>query len=633
MHKVLAIIAATTVATVFPGCTRQSDSTSSRAPRGPSGIAEARGFLDSAERTLADLNYRASTADWVAATYITEDTELLSADAQERLATAVQGLAAGTQRYARTALPAVERRKMDLLRLTLVAPPPEDPEKASELTRLTVGLGADYGRGRYCRRGALGTPADVTADSSCYQINELSKVLAESRDPRVLLDAWRGWHDIAPPMKDRYARFVELSNEGARTLGFQDLGTMWRSAYDMPPDAFATDVERLWKQVEPLYVALHAYVRTQLNAQYGDSIVSRNGLIPAHLLGNMWAQEWGNIYSLVAPPRTARSYDLTALLRARKMDQVAMVRTAEGFFTSLGFDSLPATFWERSMIVKPRDRDVVCHASAWNIDAKEDLRIKMCTEVTGEDFVTVHHELGHNFYQRAYNQQPTLFQNGANDGFHEAIGDAIALSITPAYLVRLGLLDREPPASADTALLLQQAMDKVAFLPFGLLIDQWRWKVFSGEVTPASYNQSWWDLRAKYQGIMPPTARTEADFDPGAKYHVPANVPYTRYFLARILQFQFYRAMCRESGHTGPLHRCSFYGSPQAGARLASMLEAGQSQPWQETLRALTGEKNIDASAMLDYFAPLKVWLDAQNAGKPTGWSAAVPVASSSNKR
>jgi peptidyl-dipeptidase A len=632
VQKVLTIAAAATILAVFPGCTRQSDSTS-RAPRGRAGIAEARTFLDSAERTLADLNYRASTAAWVAATYITDDTELLSADAQERLNVAVQQLAVGTQRFTRTALPPLERRKMELLRLSLVAPPPGDPAKASELTKLTVGLEADYGRGRYCRRGALGSTDMSGKDSTCYQIGDLSKALAESRDPRVLLDAWRGWHSIAPPMRDRYSRFVELSNEGARTLGFDDLGTMWRSAYDMPPDAFAADVERLWKQVEPLYVALHAFVRTRLNAQYGDSIVPRDGLIPAHLLGNMWAQEWGNIYGVVAPAGSTRSYDLTSLLRAKRMDQVAMVRTAEGFFTSLGFDSLPPTFWERSMIVKPRDRDVVCHPSAWDIDAKDDLRIKMCTEVTGEDFVTVHHELGHNFYQRAYNQQPTLFQNGANDGFHEAIGDAVALSITPAYLVRIGLLDREPPTSADTALLLQQAMDKVAFLPFGLLIDQWRWKVFSGEITPADYNKGWWDLRARYQGIKPPMARSEADFDPGAKYHVPANVPYTRYFLARILQFQFYRAMCRDAGHVGPLHRCSFYGSREAGARLARMLQSGQSQPWQETLFAMTGERNIDAAALIDYFAPLKTWLDAQNAGKPTGWSASTPVASSNTGR
>jgi peptidyl-dipeptidase A len=335
----------------------------------------------------------------------------------------------------------------------------------------------------------------------------------------------------------------------------------------------------------------------------------------------MWAQEWGNVYPIVAPASAAPTFDLTALLKARNVDQRGMVKYGESFFTSLGFAPLPQTFWERSQIVKPRDRDVVCHASAWDIDDRDDVRIKMCTEVTGEDFVTVHHELGHNFYQRAYNRQPHLFKGGANDGFHEAIGDAVALSITPGYLRQVGLLAQEPSAAADTAALLRQALDKVAFVPFGLLIDQWRWQVFSGEVKPADYNRAWWALRARYQGVTPPVARTEADFDAGAKYHVPGNTPYTRYFLARVLQFQFYRAMCREAGHTGPLYRCSFFGSKEAGARLARMLEAGQSRPWQETLYAMTGERQMDAGAMLEYFAPLKVWLDRQNAGRPVGWT------------
>ncbi len=590
----------------------------------------ARAFVDSAERELSALGVRANRASWVAATYITDDTEQLSADAQERYAVAAQRWALATRRFDGATLPADVRRKLTLLKLSLSAPPPSDPAKAAELTRLSVGLEADYGRGAYCRPGRLGEPLPaagaVRGDSTCHQINALSRTLVESRDPNVLLDAWRGWHAIAPPMKDRYARFVELSNEGARELGFRDLGAMWRSNYDMPPEQFAAEVERLWQQVRPLYVSLHAYTRTRLNQQYGDAVVPKDGMIPAHLLGNMWAQEWGNVFPLVAPANAAPTYDLTQLLKARGTDVPAMFRFGEGFFTSLGFDSLPKTFWTRSMLTKPRDREVVCHASAWDVDGQDDVRIKMCTEPTGEDFVTVHHELGHNFYQRAYKGRSYLFQNGAHDGFHEAIGDAVALSITPGYLQQVGLLTQAPSTASDTALLLRQALDKVAFLPFGLLIDQWRWQVFSGEVTPANYNAAWWALRAKYQGVAPPVARSEADFDPGAKYHVPANTPYTRYFLARVLQFQLYRAMCRESGYTGPLHRCSFYGSEQAGAKLARLLEAGQSRPWQDLLFEMTGERRMDANAMMEYFAPLRSWLDRQNAGRPVGWTAPAQV-------
>jgi peptidyl-dipeptidase A len=600
-----------------------------RAAGAPPSAAAAAAFVDSAERELSALSIKASQAGWVAATYITDDTEALSADAQQQYGVAVQRLATSARRFDALALPPALRRKLSLLKLALAAPPPGNPDEAAELTRLTVGMEADYGKGTYCRRGKLGTPAAATGDSACYQINELSRVLATSRDPSELLDAWRGWHAIARPMRPRYARFVELSNKGARELGFADAGAMWRSNYDMPPAEFSKELDRLYGQVRPLYEALHAYVRAWLNQQYGDAVVPKDGMIPAHLLGNMWAQEWGNVYPIVAPAtgtgaefNAAPTVDITKLLETKRLDQVGMVKLGEGFFTSLGFAPLPRTFWERSMITKPRDREVVCHASAWDVDNEDDVRIKMCTEVTGEDFVTVHHELGHNFYQRAYKTQPLLFQNGANDGFHEAIGDAVALSITPDYLMKVGLLAEAPSAAADTAMLLRRALDKVAFLPFGLLIDQWRWKVFSGEVKPADYNKAWWELRARYQGVAPPVARTEEDFDPGAKYHVPANTPYTRYFLAHVLQFQFYRAMCREAGFTGPLYRCSFFGSKEAGAKLARMLEAGQSRPWQETLYEMTGERQMDAGAMMEYFAPLKAWLNRQNQGKPVGWSA-----------
>ena len=571
---------------------------------------EAAAFVTETERELAGLNLRANQAAWVAANFITVDTEALSAQAQTNLAVAVQRRALAARRFDSTQLPAELRRKLDLLKLSLTAPPPGNPDEAAELTRTQVSMQADYGRGQYCRAG-----------SACLDIGGLSRILATSHDPAELLDAWQGWHRVGAPMRDRYARFVELSNKGARELGHPNTGAMWRSQYEMDPDAFAAETDRLWAQVRPLYESLHAYVRGRLVQQYGPQVVDPDGMIPAHLLGNMWAQEWGNIYPLVAPTNApGAGFDLTELIRARNLDARQMTRFGEGFFTSLGFDSLPATFWERSLLTKPADRDVVCHASAWDIDDADDLRIKMCIEPTAEDFVTIHHELGHSFYQRAYKDQAPLFRNGAHDGFHEAIGDAVALAITPEYLVRVGLLERAPGAAADTALLLRQALDKVAFLPFGLLVDRWRWGVFSGEIAPERYNAAWWELRNRYQGVAAPMPRTEADFDPGAKYHVPGNTPYTRYFLARVLQFQFYRALCREAGYTGPLHRCTFYGSREAGARLERMLQAGMSRPWQETLFEMTGEREMDASAMMEYFAPLKAWLDRQNQGKPVGW-------------
>ena len=444
--------------------------------------------------------------------------------------------------------------------------------------------------------------------------------MTSSRDPKEILMAWKGWHSISPPMRERYAEMVGLANEGARDLGFADTGAMWRSKYDMLPDAFAAEMDRLWQQVRPLYVALHTYVRFKLIEKYGKDVVGDGKLIPAHLLGNMWGQTWGNIYPLVAPPGAGKGYDLTELLKAKKVDEKEMVRYGERFFTSLGFAPLPGTFWERSLFLKPADRDVVCHASAWDVDSDQDLRVKMCIEVTDEFFSTIHHELGHNFYQRAYAKQAPFFRDSANDGFHEAVGDTIALSVTPEYLKQIGLLDKVPGAEGDLGLLMKMALDKIAFLPFGLMVDQWRWKVFSGETKPANYNKAWWELRAKYQGLEPPAQRSEADFDPGAKYHVAANTPYTRYFLAAILQFQFHRALSKTAGCELPLNRCSIYESQPAGERLNKMLSMGLSRPWPEALEALTGEKRMDATAILDYFAPLKKWLDEQNRNRPAGF-------------
>ncbi len=571
--------------------------------------AEARTFVEEAEARLLELSNESSRADWVKSTYITDDTEILAAQANQRAISATVSYAKAATRFDGLRLPADVARKLKLLKLALTLPAPSNPKEAEELTRIVAGMEGTYGKGKWCR-----------TQTDCLDINALERILAESRDPRELRDAWVGWHTISPPMRKDFTRYVELGNKGARELGFADMGAMWRSKYDTPPDAFAKELDRLWQQVRPLYVSLHSYVRWKLREKYGPDMVPEKGPIPAHLLGNMWAQEWGNIYPLVAPKDADPGYDLTARLKAKGVDAKEMVRYGERFFVSLGFAPLPATFWERSLFVKPRDREVVCHASAWDVDNVEDLRIKMCIEITAEDFCTIHHELGHNFYQRAYNKQPFLFRDSANDGFHEAIGDTIALSITPRYLKQIALVDAEPDPSKDIGLLLQMALDKLAFLPFGLLVDQWRWKVFDGEVTPANYNTAWWALRERYQGVSPPVARSEADFDPGAKYHVAANVPYSRYFLADILQFQFHRALCRTNAQTGPLNRCSIYDDKEVGRRLEKMLAMGESRPWPDALEALTGQREMDATAIADYFAPLKNWLDEQNAGHPVGW-------------
>ena len=591
-------------------------STTLVAQSNPPTAADADKFVRDAERDLLNLGLKLQRAGWVQENFITQDTEQIAADAND-------DFTAAATRYAKEAfrfdglkqLPYDTSRKLALLKIALTVPAPANEAERQELTRLVVKMDGDYGRGKFCPAG------EKSADGKprCYTLNDAEKIMRESRDAEELKKAWVGWHSIAPAFRPDYARFVELSRKGALELGFPDVGAFWRSNYDMPPDQFAAEMERLWQQLKPLYDSLHAYVRTRLRERYG-ALVPESGPIPADLLGNMWAQDWSNIYPLVAPSNADPGYDLTKILEQRHTDPKSMVRYGEAFYVSLGFDKLPDTFWERSLLEKPRDRDVVCHASAWDVDSQKDVRIKACIEPTEEYFSTVHHELGHNYYQMAYAGQPPMYQGGANDGFHEAVGDTIAKSVTPDYLKQIGLIDIVPDASKDIGVLMHQALEKIAFLPFGYLVDQWRWKVFSGEIKPDDYNKGWWDLRLKYQGIAPPVERTERDFDPGAKYHVASNTPYARYFLAAVLQFQFHRGLCRIAGYQGPLHRCSIYNNKAAGAALQKMLAMGQSRPWPEALHALTGEDRMDATAILDYFAPLKKWLDEQNRGHKVGW-------------
>jgi peptidyl-dipeptidase A len=597
----LALVAATLPASAAP-------------PAGPKpSRAEAVAFIRTAERELGDLWIARERANWVRATFITEDTEAIGARAEEAVMEASSRLAREAVRYAQADLAPADRRKLELLRLTVSLPPPPAPARRAELAAIAMRMEAVYGKGKYCPPRLKG---------KCLTLDDISRTMATSRKPDELLDLWRGWHAISPPLKGDFQRYVTLANEGARALGFKDVGDQWRSRYDMSPAEFEKLTDRLLRQLQPLYQQLHCYVRGKLHQKYG-AVVPEKGPIPAHLLGNMWAQEWGNVYPLVTPKPGAKSLDLTRQLKARKTDARGMVKYAEGFFTSLGLTTLPKSFWDRSMLTRPRDREVVCHASAWDVDYDADIRIKMCIEPTGEDFTTIHHELGHNYYQFAYRKRPMMFRDSANDGFHEALGDTIALSVTPSYLAKVRLItpaQARDMEQAELNELMQRALEKIAFLPFGYLVDKWRWGVLSGRTPPAEYNAAWWRLRRDLQGVSEPLPRGEADFDPGAKYHVPANVPYMRYFLASFLQFQFHRALCRTAGHQGPLNRCSIFGSKAAGAKLEAMMEMGQSRPWPEALRTLTGEDQMDAGALLEYFKPLQDWLAAQNRGRACGW-------------
>jgi peptidyl-dipeptidase A len=574
--------------------------------------AQARVFLTGVDDELRKLTVAATEADWTKSTDLTDENEARAAEASEVLMAYLSEAIRAVPRYRdNPVLGAIDHRMLELLSRSTNLPAPQDASQREELAALAMRMESLYGKGKYCR-----TP------DHCDNLDALEDVLARSRDEAVLRDAWQGWHEVGKQIEPLYARYVQLANAGARSIGFRNLGELWRSHYDMSPRMFSADVDRLWAEVSPLYEQLHCYARAKLSTRYGKAKVPERGPIPAHLLGNMWAQDWSNLYHDLEPYPGLGELDVSQALQKQGYDATRMVALGESFFTSLGFEPLPATFWQRSMLTRPPDREVVCHASAWDVHYDNDVRIKMCTKINQEDLITIHHELGHVFYFSQYYKLPMLFQDGANDGFHEAIGDAIALSVTPGYLQRVGLLQRVPAGDKGAInQLMQRALEKVAFLPFGKLVDAWRWRVFSGEIAPEQYNASWWEMRRAVQGVAPPTARGEEFFDAGAKYHVAANVPYARYFLATVLQYQFHRAMCHLSGHEGPLHTCSVYGSKVAGEKLREMLSLGASRPWPDALEVLTAERKLDATAILDYFAPLMAWLKEQNRGRSCGWN------------
>ncbi|MDQ3367054.1 MAG: M2 family metallopeptidase [Myxococcota bacterium] len=582
-------------------------------------VAEAKQFVVTADAELRRVLVAANNAEWANQTDITPAHEDAAAKANRVVNDTTAGLIKAARTFDRVLDkldPATRRQLQNLVyQMTVstpIAPSPEDPTQAEELAKIAAEMGSTYGKGKVC--------TTVKGKQVCKDLDALSKIMQTTRKPAEALAAWQGWHDtVGRAERDLYVRYVPLANAGARAIGFDNVALMWKSAYDMSPDAFEAETDRLYNQMKPLYEQLHCYTRRKLNKMYGDKVVAKTGPMPAHLLGNMWAQAWGWMYKELEPFPGQPPVDVTPSLK--KSDDKKMVRMAEAFYTSLGMPELPATFWERSMFQKAAGKEAVCHASAWDVGFNNDLRIKMCIQKTHEDLDTIHHELGHNYYQMAYHQLPILLQNGANDGFHEAIGDTVVLSMTPEYLKEKGLLAKA--VKNDKLTINRQmntALEKIAFLPWGLLVDKWRWDVFSGKVKPEQYNDHWWALRKQYQGIVPPVARTAADFDAGAKYHVPANVPYMRYFLAAVLQFQFHRSLCKQAGHTGPLHECSIYKNQAAGDAFWKMLQAGATKPWQEILFDLTGEKQMDATAILEYFAPLQGYLQEQNKGQTCGW-------------
>lgn len=497
-----------------------------------------------------------------------------------------------------------------------------NPTLTKQLSDIIGNMETVYSTGTVCSLNEINMQQNC---STRWDFGALATILATSRDYNLLQYVWQQWRNVVGrPVSQMYQNYVNLGNQGAQNDNFTDVGDFWRSWYE---DAdFQKDLDSLWQQVLPLYEQLHAYVRNKLMAQYPNRFQS--SAVPAHLFGNMWSQSWTNLYDFTAPYPNSPTVDVTKAMVQQNYTALKMFHTADKFFQSLGLIPMPEAFWKRSMITKPTNRSVICHPSAWDFYNRHDYGIKMCTSVTMDDLVVIHHEMGHIQYYMQYSVQPVPFRDGANPGFHEAIGDTMALSVaTLKHLNAIGLLPGYTNSmEQDMNFLYRQALDKVAFLPWSYIVDQWRWAVFNGTLTNNTWNAGWWSLRTKYQGVVPPVARSNTDFDPGAKYHIPNNMPYVRYFVAYILEFQFYQELCNAAGHTGPLHQCDFYQSKSAGTLLSNMLRIGAARPWKEALQIVTGQSSMNASAILTYFQPLMTWLQQQNQGQCFGWGVKWPA-------
>jgi len=585
--------------------------------------AKATAFVEDAEKQLEADAIEATFASWNYESNITDHNQQISLAAAKKSGLLVKKLGKEAQAFDLTQVKNEDvKRKLKLMRNLGTSALPE--AKLGRFNQLVSDMGSTYSKAKVTKRGG----------SDLWSLEpELTEIMASSRDPDELQYYWEQWREKSGKMiKGNYHEYIDLYNEAAKLNGFSDASMMKVDPYESK--TFIQEMEDTWQGLKPLYEKLHAYVRNKLAAQYPGK-VQPGGALPAHLLGNMWAQQWNNIGDILKPYPSKPNLNVTGAMISQGWNQKKMFEKAEEFFTSMGLKPMPQEFWEGSILQKPEDgRDLTCHASAWDFYNGKDYRIKQCTRVNQEDFITVNHEMGHIQYYLQYSGQSYFYRTGANPGFHEGVADILSLAVgTAEYFQRLGLVGEEVDVADEETninILFDMALERIAFLPFGYLVDKFRWDVYSGVTSKEEMNCHWWKLRNQIQGLEPPSKRSKDHFDPGAKYHVAGDVGYVRYFTAFIYEFQFYRAMCLQSGRyvpgdpKKPLHRCNFYGSVEAGDKLKEMLVLGASRPWKEAMMKMTGQPEMSTKAIREYFEPLEKWLDEQNsaAGVSVGWGA-----------
>ncbi|NWI33356.1 ACE2 enzyme, partial [Sula dactylatra] len=584
---------------------------------------QAQMFLEEFNRRAEDISYESSLASWNYNTNITEETarKMNEADAKwsafyseaSRNASSFP-LSSIQDPLTRLQIQSLQDKGSSVLK----------PEKYNRLNTVLNTMSTIYSTGTVCK---------ITEPSECLVLEPgLDTIMANSTDYHERLWAWEGWRaDVGKMMRPLYEEYVELKNEVARLNSYSDYGDYWRANYeaDYPEeykysrDQLVEDVEKTFEQIKPLYQQLHAYVRHRLEQVYGPKLISSTGCLPAHLLGDMWGRFWTNLYALTVPYPAKPNIDVTSAMVQKKWDAIRIFKAAEAFFFSIGLEKMTEGFWNNSMLTEPTDnRKVVCHPTAWDL-GKKDYRIKMCTKVTMDDFLTAHHEMGHIEYDMAYSKQPFLLRGGANEGFHEAVGEIMSLSAaTPQHLKSLDLLEPTFQEDEETEInfLLKQALTIVGTMPFTYMLEKWRWMVFRGEITKQEWMKRWWEMKREIVGVVEPVPHDETYCDPAVLFHVANDYSFIRYYTRTIYQFQFQEALCKAANHTGPLHTCDITNSKAAGQKLRQLLEFGRSKPWTQALENVTTDKHMNAMPLLHYFEPLYKWLQKNNSGRYIGW-------------
>ncbi|KAM6291936.1 angiotensin-converting enzyme 2 [Porphyrio hochstetteri] len=590
----------------------------------PQGVTqEAQRFLEDFNRRVEDISYESSIASWNYNTNITEENANKMNEADSKWSAFYDEASRNASSFPLASI------QDDLTRLQIQSLQDRgssnlSPEKYERLSTVLSKMSTIYSTGTVCK---------TTEPSECLVLEPgLDIIMANSTDYHERLWAWEGWRaNVGRMMRPLYEEYVDLKNEIATLNNYSDYGDYWRANYeaDYPEnykysrDQLIKDVEKTFEQIKPLYQQLHAYVRHRLEQFYGPEFISSTGCLPAHLLGDMWGRFWTNLYPLTVPYPAKPNIDVTSTMVLKKWDAMKIFKAAETFFDSIGLYKMTEGFWNNSMLTEPTDnRKVVCHPTAWDL-GKGDYRIKMCTKVTMDDFLTAHHEMGHIEYDMAYSKQPYLLRGGANEGFHEAVGEIMSLSAaTPQHLKSLDLLEPTFQEDEETEInfLLKQALTIVGTMPFTYMLEKWRWMVFRGEITKEEWTKRWWEMKREIVGVVEPVLHDETYCDPAVLFHVSNDYSFIRYYTRTIYQFQFQEALCKAANHNGPLHTCDITNSTAAGTKLRELLELGRTKPWTQALENVTGEKYMNAAPLLHYFEPLYEWLQGNNSGRYIGW-------------